>query len=244
MFSVAAIRFSTGPKLIFDFDASFDKTTVENNLINIPGVGFSTATGAALDLFTQELTSPTYGRRPNVDLVAILITDGQTLEPYDEFYPAVQRFHNTGVDAYAFGIGNRINITELALIASAPPESHVFLVDEVSILGLQTFVLNSLLNVMCTANPATTTALPQTTVPLTTTAQQITRTVPQTTMGHPITTARQATTTVSSSSCHTRTLDLAIVVDASADQLPSWRDILQFVNGIVADSGLASDGTQ
>lgn len=166
---MATIRFSTAPKLFLTYNTSFDPQEVKNTILNIPRVGASTATGAALDMFTEQLSGPSSGHRPDAELVTILVTDGQTLEDYaTDFLPAVDRFHQTGVKSYAFGIGRRININELSLIASSPADSHVYLVDSISIMALQRFVQQTVLDVMCSATGPTTTA--PTTQPATTQA--------------------------------------------------------------------------
>lgn len=114
------------------------------------------------------------------------------MEPYSEFLPAVQRFHDTGVESYVFGIGHRISIDELSLIASSPSNSHVFLVDSLTTLQLQHFVRESVLQVMCSSSTETTPVpptQPQTTQAATTTQADTPR--PQTTQAD----TTQATTT-------------------------------------------------
>jgi len=129
---IAAIRFSTGAKVVMELTDSYNSDDIANAILNIARVGASTATGVALDLFSDHVTTPSFGHRSDAELVTILITDGQTLETYDEFLPAVERFHATGVRSFVFGIGRRINVNELAVIASEPTQSHVFLVDDFS----------------------------------------------------------------------------------------------------------------
>jgi hypothetical protein len=215
-------------------------------LLNIPPVGRSTATGLALDHFAARMTDVSNGRRPDTELVAILLTDGNTLEPYDEFLPAVQRFRETGVRAYAFGIGSEINSEELALIASSPAENHVYLIDNFNILQLQEFVQNAVLGVMCSPSGPTTaapTTRAQTTVRPSTRPATTHR--PDTTRDHE-THAPETTQapTHSPLTCNRRTLDLVLVIDNSAAVAGGWSTVIQFVQDLLGDAIIGRDATR
>lgn len=71
---VAAVRYSSGARVFFDFDDSFSKEGIQAAVTAIPYVGKSTLTGLALDTARVELieaSAVSVGRRPDAETVVI-----------------------------------------------------------------------------------------------------------------------------------------------------------------------------
>jgi hypothetical protein len=142
------VVYSTFPQLIFDFDTDFDKATIIQRIQALTWIGRSTATGAALDLVrSQLLQSSTSGYRGGAAAV-IVISDGHTLETPEVFLPAVAALHATGAEIYAFGVGDEVNFSELAQIASE--NSNVFLISSFDQLATTEFAQTTIEAFACT----------------------------------------------------------------------------------------------
>lgn len=142
------MTYSTHPQLIFDFDTDFDKSTLIQRVQALTWIGKSTATGAALDLVRSSLfQSPSSGYRGE-NAAVIVITDGNTLEEPEVLHAAVDALHATGVEVYAFGVGEEINLPELNLIATTG--SNVFLISSFDELATEEFAQTTIEAFACT----------------------------------------------------------------------------------------------
>jgi hypothetical protein len=151
---IAAVRFSTGSRVVFDFDFSFDKATLQSAVSEIAYADAGTRTGLALDKVTDELLNtanvPTSGRRTEVPAVVLVITDGNTQEDAGTLETAAGRLRDTGAEVFALGVGSEINQSELETIASTPYSTHVSSVAGIEDLGVRQFVLDLVLQIACT----------------------------------------------------------------------------------------------
>lgn len=152
---IAAVRFSTGARVVFDFDFSFNKTVLQSTVSAIEYANAGTRTGFALDKVTDELLNttnvPTSGRRSNVPAIVLVITDGNTQEDAATLQTAAQRLRSAGAEVFALGIGSEVNVSELQVIASTPYSRHVSTVSGIESLGVRQFVVDLVLQIACLA---------------------------------------------------------------------------------------------
>ena len=118
---VGLIIFSGEVKLIFGLKDSFDKKTILNKISNIPFLRTTTATGDAIQVMVEKgFTEANGARPPNLAIprVGIVVTDGESNTGVD-VHVAAQAARNRSIEMFAFGIGSRINDTELLEIAGS-----------------------------------------------------------------------------------------------------------------------------
>uniref|UniRef100_A0A8B9SDP2 VWFA domain-containing protein n=1 Tax=Apteryx owenii TaxID=8824 RepID=A0A8B9SDP2_APTOW len=121
---VGLVLYSNEPRLEFSLDTFKDKSEILNYLKNLPYRGGQTYTGVAIEflrkkVFTQEAGSR---KKQGVQQIAVVITDGQSLDNYTE--PA-SKLRRKGVTVYAVGIQNTTESSKLDKIATYPPRKHV-----------------------------------------------------------------------------------------------------------------------
>ena len=107
-------------------------------IANIPYTGGGTNTAAGILTCVQQF-NPSYGARPRssgIPRVAIVVTDGRS---GSGTAAAAEMAHSEGILSYAVGIGNNVNMEELAAIASDPNSQYVR-----SVSGFSTSELKSL----------------------------------------------------------------------------------------------------
>uniref|UniRef100_A0A493TAG0 VWFA domain-containing protein n=1 Tax=Anas platyrhynchos platyrhynchos TaxID=8840 RepID=A0A493TAG0_ANAPP len=121
---VGLVLYSDEPRLEFTLNTFKDKLEILNYLKNLPYRGGRTYTGAAIEflrnkVFTREAGSR---KRKGVQQIAVVITDGQSLDDYTK--PA-SKLRRKGVTVYAVGIQNTTESSKLDKIATYPPKNHV-----------------------------------------------------------------------------------------------------------------------
>ena len=87
--------------------------------MNIPYSGGLTYTDRALKFARTDSFQPASGDRDSVPNIAIVTTDGGSTHKTGTIIEA-RKLHATGVITYAIGIGDRVNVPELGVIASEP----------------------------------------------------------------------------------------------------------------------------
>ena len=118
---VGLIIFGGEVKLMFGLDESFDKKTILNKISNIPFLRTTTATGDAIKFMVERgFTEASGARPPNLAIprVGIVLTDGESNTGVD-VHVAAQAARDKSIEMFAFGIGSRINDTELLEIAGS-----------------------------------------------------------------------------------------------------------------------------
>ena len=118
---VGLIYFSIEVKLMFDLNDSFDKEIILSKISNIPYLNSRTATGDAIKLMVERgFTEASGARPPNLAIprVGIVLTDGESNIGFNVCVEA-QRARNQSIEMFAFGIGDKINDTELQEIAGS-----------------------------------------------------------------------------------------------------------------------------
>ena len=123
---VGVIVYSTDNKVAFNLNNFSSKAQVFNAIDAIPFKGGKTNTGSALETMRSEMFTVVNGDRPDVDNVAIVITDG---ESHDNPISVADLARDDGIDIFAIGIGGA-NQTELEGIANKPSAQNVFTVED------------------------------------------------------------------------------------------------------------------
>ncbi|GAB1606719.1 cartilage matrix protein-like [Argonauta hians] len=83
----------------------------------------STYTWLALRKLMDEMYRPEFGARPNVEKIAIVLTDGNSQRPHLT-RSAAKNVHNSNIKVFALAIGEHIRTEEIRKIASYPEETY------------------------------------------------------------------------------------------------------------------------
>ncbi|XP_035174509.1 collagen alpha-6(VI) chain [Oxyura jamaicensis] len=121
---VGLVLYSDEPRLEFTLNTFKDKLEILNYLKNLPYRGGQTYTGAAIEFLRNKVFTREAGSRKKrgVQQIAVVITDGQSLDDYAK--PA-SKLRRKGVTVYAVGIQNTTERSKLDKIATYPPRDHV-----------------------------------------------------------------------------------------------------------------------
>ncbi|XP_062602572.1 collagen alpha-3(VI) chain-like [Saccostrea cucullata] len=157
----------------------------------------------------------TYGPRAASVKIAIVLTDGRSLEPTLTLNAAKQ-LHSMGVEVFAIGMGHSVDYNELVQIAT--DRRHAYRLARTSDLeGIHTKIVEAICKLK--VPPPTTTPLPTTT----------------TTM--PTTTVKQA--------CGQKPADIVFLLDASeSEKAEGFAQELQFVYNFARKFHIGSDNVQ
>ena len=102
-------------------------------MLIITYTGGGTNTGAAISTCIQQFNT-SYGARPKssgIPRIAIVVTDGRSNNPTTTI-SAAEMAHSEGILSYAVGVGDNVNMEELAVIATDPDSQYVRSVAEFS----------------------------------------------------------------------------------------------------------------
>ena len=123
----AAVQYSGKPRPSFYFQDIKTRKDLKNAIKRMQYQGGNTATGAAIDFARTNTFSTRLGSRKNAKKVAIIITDGESLQ--DDVGPPAKRMKADDIQIFCIGIGDAVNQNELELMASDPKDEHIFHVD-------------------------------------------------------------------------------------------------------------------
>ncbi|XP_051273640.1 integrin alpha-M isoform X2 [Dicentrarchus labrax] len=127
----AIAQFSNAPLVHYYFD-TFDINNWRTQIDRIRQLTGGTYTAAAIEHVVNNVFDPSRGSRLNVKKVLIVITDGESHDRRDLPY-AASLAQGKNIVRFAIGVGGAFsNVAakqELDTIASDPPASHVFRVD-------------------------------------------------------------------------------------------------------------------
>ncbi|XP_068779303.1 integrin alpha-X-like isoform X2 [Struthio camelus] len=140
----ALLQFSYGSTLHFNF-ATYSRLSREQwvrEVQDIQQLGQNTQTASGIRRVVRELFAPGQGARDGAHRILIVVTDGQKYGDHLNYKDVIPEANRAGIIRYAIGVGEAFSqanaITELNIIASAPPEEHVFRVDNFDALqGIQ-----------------------------------------------------------------------------------------------------------
>ena len=122
---VGVVSYSGRSTVNFVLDEHTTKRDLVNAIRNIPYIGDSTNTAAAIeDMRTKVFTLP--GDRANVQNIGMVITDGASnIDPHLTV-PNAGKAKKDGIIMLAVGITNEVNVTELAGISSNGIEGETY----------------------------------------------------------------------------------------------------------------------
>lgn len=115
---------SSNPEIIFSFDKYFDKQILDMAVSSVeyPGPLQEFNVGQALAVAKETLFSKS--ARKGVRQVLVLLVSGKSR---DDFSDAITQLRDSGVEIFCFGVGNRVDVIELAEMATTPPDKHIVL---------------------------------------------------------------------------------------------------------------------
>ena len=119
---VGAVVFSEQVTLVFSLDTFTDAQSVKDAINAIAYLGQTTNTPEGLRITRDECFNRATGDRPNVDNLAIFISDGVPF-PANRRDPAIQEaqlLKDAGVNVVAIGVTDVIDLDLLRAISSAP----------------------------------------------------------------------------------------------------------------------------
>ncbi|KAM8810908.1 collagen alpha-6(VI) chain [Eudromia elegans] len=122
---VGLVLYSNEPRLEFTLDTFENKLEILNHLKNLPYRGGQPYTGRAIEFLRKKVFTKEAGSREKqgVQQIAVVITDGQSLDNYIE---SASKLRRKGVTVYAVGIQNITESGKLDKIATYPPNKYVF----------------------------------------------------------------------------------------------------------------------
>jgi len=127
---VAIVTFSENGQVQLGLIESFDKQEIFKKIENLDYPGHRTATDDALRVINQNVLLPSGGARQGAAQVVIFLTDGKCTLCTESVETAVAPLKARGVTLYTVGITDKINKTELELIASEPSSQYSFEVSD------------------------------------------------------------------------------------------------------------------
>ncbi|XP_063040582.1 collagen alpha-1(XII) chain isoform X2 [Engraulis encrasicolus] len=119
---VGIVQYSTDTRTEFNLNQYFKRGDVLRAIKNLPYKGGNTMTGDALDYLSKNTFSAAAGSRKDFPKVAMVITDGKSQDPVEEY---AKRLRNTGVEIFVLGIKGA-DEDELREMASIPHNKHVY----------------------------------------------------------------------------------------------------------------------
>ncbi|MCI4382642.1 hypothetical protein PGIGA_G00017250 [Pangasianodon gigas] len=119
---VAVVQYSTDTRTEFNLNQYFRRAELLQAIRNLPYKGGNTMTGEAIDYLVKNTFTEAAGARKSFPKVAIIITDGKSQDPVDEY---ARRLRNIGVEVFLLGIKGA-DEDEIRVIASTPHSTHVY----------------------------------------------------------------------------------------------------------------------
>ena len=127
---IAAIQYSSSVTPQFELDDFYTMSGLKSAVDSIDHKGGSTNSGAALTFARTTIFQEQNGARPSkqgIPRIVVFMTDGRSNRG-DLQQPSIL-LKQTNVNVFSIGIGSNIRVSELEMIASEPPDQHVFLLD-------------------------------------------------------------------------------------------------------------------
>ena len=152
---VGVIQYSTKASVRFSLNSYMTNASLLEAIANIKYAGSGTYTNAAI-LTCIEQFNTSYGARPKsngIPRIAIVITDGYSTNSAATV-AAAEIAHSEGIISYAVGVGDNVNMEELAIIATDPDTQYVRSVAEFSSNEFR-ILQESLNNEACRGKPIT-----------------------------------------------------------------------------------------
>ena len=127
---VAVVTFSEYADVQLKLTDSFDRNEIYEKIDNLDYPSYRTATDDALRTVDKNVLSLEGGARQGAAQVLIFLTDGKCTLCEQSVASAVAPLKSKGVKIYTVGVTDKVNVTELEIIASEPMSQHSFQVEE------------------------------------------------------------------------------------------------------------------
>jgi collagen type VI alpha len=121
---VSVVTYAEIPKLVFDLNAYTSTATIRNALA-FSKAGGTTNTQEAIRLAYQTAFTTTRGDRSGVKNVMVVVSDGQSNVQPASTIPEATSAKQQGIELFAVGIGQDVNVAEIDGMASEPRQSHM-----------------------------------------------------------------------------------------------------------------------
>ena len=125
---VGVMQYSSYPTMGFPLSMYTNRGDVLHAVENLKMMGGGTNTADAIKYTTDEMFSQSSGARPNVPRIAILLTNGGSLDSQAAITQA-NIARQAGIGINVVGVGSNINTQEVNQIANQPSGSHVITVN-------------------------------------------------------------------------------------------------------------------
>ncbi|KAI4875292.1 hypothetical protein NFI96_022562 [Prochilodus magdalenae] len=119
---VAVVQYSTDTRTEFNLNQYYRRAELLRAIKNLPYKGGNTMTGEAIDYLVKNTFMEAAGARKSFPKVAMIITDGKSQDPVDEY---AKRLRNIGAEVFVLGIKGA-DEDELKEIASPPHNKHIY----------------------------------------------------------------------------------------------------------------------
>uniref|UniRef100_A0A671RAD4 Integrin alpha-X-like n=1 Tax=Sinocyclocheilus anshuiensis TaxID=1608454 RepID=A0A671RAD4_9TELE len=136
---VAVAKFSTKVSAVFHFENFAVKRDPDQLMKDVTQAQGDTYTPSAIRFVLEEMFSEKVGMRSNSQKLLLVITDGKSNDPKEEFKNVILKANERDITRFAIGVGKEYSHPELELIASSP--QFVFETESFSAL---TLILNQL----------------------------------------------------------------------------------------------------
>ncbi|KAK3605644.1 hypothetical protein CHS0354_032596 [Potamilus streckersoni] len=207
---ISVINFSNEADLVETFSKNSTASYVSHMLSKLSHKGQGTNTHKALEFMKKNIFHNSSAN--NIPQIAVIVTDGSSHNPqltreYAEMLKVM------GVEIYAIGLGNDVNVVELEVISSDPDFEYVYLINDVNNVPMSMEALASLTSLICTVTST-----------ISTTTEQPKITVSTTKITSPTTTA----------SCVAKIADVVFVIDSSGSiGAENFQKLKEFMKNVV-----------
>jgi len=120
---IGAVRFSTNAQSVFHlnrFATNLDKNALKNAIRNMRYLGGHTNTAAGIDIMHHQEFKQENGDRPDVQNIAIIITDGNSTLNKENTIPYAEAARRANIQVYTVGVTKGIKISEVIGMSSPP----------------------------------------------------------------------------------------------------------------------------
>ena len=143
---IAVVKFSDDVDSVFHLNNQLsDISEMESRIKNISYVGGNTDTAKGIEYMRTVAFTAGNGDRPDVQNIAIIITDGESTTNKGMTVPNAIAAQNDGIKMYSVGITNLVNEDELRNISSPPhqKDTDYFMAPSFQVLGTVTEALTA-----------------------------------------------------------------------------------------------------
>ncbi|XP_052447352.1 integrin alpha-X isoform X3 [Carassius gibelio] len=117
---VAVAKFSTKVSAVFHFENYAVKRDPDLLMKDVTQAQGHTFTPSAIRFVLEEMFSEKVGMRSNSQKLLLVITDGKSNDPKEEFKNVILEANERDIKRFAIGVGKEYSYPELELIASSP----------------------------------------------------------------------------------------------------------------------------